>query len=79
MEEAQTLVAEARRAAGLSLRELARLAGVSFTTISRIEAAEMDPTLGTLRRILEAAGSGLPPSGLRRPVRLLVISRQPLR
>jgi transcriptional regulator with XRE-family HTH domain len=59
MEEARTLVAEARRAAGLSLRELARLAGVSFTTISRIEAGEMDPTLGTLDRILKAAGRKL--------------------
>lgn len=56
MEGARTLVAEARRAAGLSIRELARLADLSFTTISRIESGESDPTLGTLRRILEAAG-----------------------
>jgi transcriptional regulator with XRE-family HTH domain len=71
MEEARTLVREARRAAALSLRELARLAGVSFTTISRIEAGETDPTLGTLRRILSAAGRTLrldtEPSGEQRP------------
>lgn len=59
MEEARTLVAEARHSAGLSLRELARLAGVSFTTIRRIEVGETEPTLGTLRRILEAAGCRL--------------------
>lgn len=59
METAQTLVAQARDAAGLSLRELARLAGVSFTTISRIEAGVVDPTLGMLRRIVEAAGCQL--------------------
>jgi transcriptional regulator with XRE-family HTH domain len=59
MEEAQTLVREARQAAGLSLRELARLAEVSFTTIRRIEAGETEPTLGTLRRILDAAGCRL--------------------
>ena len=59
MEEAGELVAEARRAADLSLRELARLAGVSFTTIDRIESGETDPSLGTLRRILSAAGRTL--------------------
>jgi len=59
MDQAQTLVATARREAGLSLRELARLADVSFTTISRIELGEMDPTVGTLHQIIEATGSTL--------------------
>jgi transcriptional regulator with XRE-family HTH domain len=59
MEEARTMVAEARRGAGLSIRELARLADVSFTTISRIESGEIDPTLGMLRRILAGAGLSL--------------------
>lgn len=59
MKEAQTLVAEARKTAALSLRELARLAGVSFTTIRRVEAGDMDPTVGMLRRILAAAGEDL--------------------
>lgn len=59
MERAQALVTEARQAAGLSLRELARLAGVSFTTISRIENGESDPTVEMLRRILAAAGRTL--------------------
>jgi transcriptional regulator with XRE-family HTH domain len=59
MESARTLVSEARQAAGLSLRELARIAGVSFTTISRIENGESDPTVEMLRRILSAAGQTL--------------------
>jgi transcriptional regulator with XRE-family HTH domain len=59
MEEARMLVSEARRTAGLSIRELARLAGVSFTTITRIESGGIDPTLGMLRRVLEAAGRTL--------------------
>lgn len=59
MEDARALVAEARRGAGLSIRELGRLAGVSFTTISRIEAGEMDPTVGMLKRILAASGRRL--------------------
>ncbi|MBV9097637.1 MAG: helix-turn-helix transcriptional regulator, partial [Frankiaceae bacterium] len=56
---AHALVAQARRDAGLSVRELARLADVSFTTISRIETGAMDPTVGTLHRILDAAGREL--------------------
>lgn len=59
MGETPRLVAEARRAAGLSLRELAHLADVSFTTISRIEHGDIDPTVGTLSRILAACGRRL--------------------
>ena len=59
MQEASGLVANARASAGLSLRELGRLAGVAFTTIRRVEAGEMDPTVGMLRRILAAAGEDL--------------------
>lgn len=56
---AQALVTEARRQSRLSLRELARLADVSFTTISRIESGKVDPTLGMLQRIIEATGHSL--------------------
>lgn len=59
MSGAAALVAQARASAGLSLRELAKLADVSFTTIRRIEAGEMDPTVGMLRRVLSAAGEDL--------------------
>lgn len=52
-------LAEGRKAAGLSLRELGQLAGVSFTTITRIEHGDMDPTVGMLSRILDACGRRL--------------------
>jgi transcriptional regulator with XRE-family HTH domain len=59
MSEAALLVADARRSAGLSVRELARLAGVSFTTITRVESGQLDPTVGMLLRILAGAGQRL--------------------
>lgn len=56
MEDIATLLREARSAAGLSARALAIRAGVSTTTVTRIERGDMDPTVGMLRRLLEAAG-----------------------
>lgn len=53
---AASLVSDARRRGGLSQRELARRAGVSRTTVAEIEAGQRDPTLGTLRNVLRAAG-----------------------
>lgn len=53
------LIRELRQTAGLSLRALANAAGVSFTTIFRIERGDIDPTLGTLRKILRATGHDL--------------------
>jgi transcriptional regulator with XRE-family HTH domain len=53
------LVTEARLAAGLSRSALARKAGVPTSTISRIEEGLIDPTFGTLARVLAAAGSTL--------------------
>lgn len=53
------LVAEARSQAGLSRRGLAERAGVPTSTISRIEAGEMDPTYTMLARVLGAAGRQL--------------------
>ncbi|HEX7061897.1 MAG TPA: cupin domain-containing protein [Woeseiaceae bacterium] len=41
---------------GLSQRQLALLAGVSNATVSLIEAGRTDPSLGMLRRILDALG-----------------------
>ena len=41
---------------GLSQRRLARLAGVSNATISLIEHGRTDPSMGLLRRILDAMG-----------------------
>jgi transcriptional regulator with XRE-family HTH domain len=59
MSEASTLIREARAGAGLSLRALADRADVSYTTICRIEHDQIDPTLGTLRKLLNALGEEL--------------------
>lgn len=59
MGDAATLIREARTEAGLSLRALADRSDVSFTTISRIEHGHIDPTTGTLRKLLNALGEDL--------------------
>ncbi len=45
-----------RRAAGLSLRELARLAGTSHATLSQYEQGHKTPSVEVFLRVLEAAG-----------------------
>jgi transcriptional regulator with XRE-family HTH domain len=49
----------ARRAAGLSQRELARAAGTSQATVSAYEAGRKVPTVATLDRLLGACGASL--------------------
>jgi len=49
----------ARLHAGLSARALAARAGVPTSTVTRIEKGTIDPTLGMLSRLLEAAGHDL--------------------
>jgi DNA-binding XRE family transcriptional regulator len=44
---------------GLSLRAMAEKADVSYTTTARIEAGRLDPSTGTLRRLLRAIGQDL--------------------
>lgn len=53
------MVRSARSDSGLSIRALAARAGVAATTITRIESGRIDPTVGTLRDILHAAGREL--------------------
>lgn len=53
------LLRRARREAGLSQRELARLAGTSQPTLARYERDRAIPTLPTLERLLVAAGKRL--------------------
>lgn len=53
------LVAEARRAAGLSQAQLARRAGTSQSAIARYERAVSTPSLDTLERLLRACGRPL--------------------
>lgn len=59
MIEAATLVRDARTSAGLSLRALAERAGVATSTVLRIEAGQVDPTVGMLARLVGAAGQEL--------------------
>lgn len=54
-----TLIAEARRASGLSQAEVARLAGTSRPNISAFEHGRRSPTLETLERLLAANGQRL--------------------
>ncbi|HEX5497116.1 MAG TPA: helix-turn-helix transcriptional regulator [Mycobacteriales bacterium] len=49
----------ARTEAGLSVRGLAEAAGVAASTVHRIEKGELNPTVETLARLLEAAGTRL--------------------
>lgn len=56
---AATLTKEARNRSGLSRRAFAARAGVPTSTVSRIESGEIDPTVGMLQRIVEAARSRL--------------------
>jgi transcriptional regulator with XRE-family HTH domain len=56
MADASSLLSRARKAAGLSQRELARRAGTSQSVIARIERGQASPGLETLRRLLAAAG-----------------------
>jgi len=50
-----------RKEAGLTQRELARLAGVSQSLIARIESGTVDPRASTLRKILQALSSARRP------------------
>lgn len=53
------LIREAREGADLSMRALAKRADVAFSTVSRIESGEIDPTTGMLRGLMKAAGQQL--------------------
>lgn len=54
--DAATIVKRVRALSGVTRKELAELAGLSPSTIGRIEQGTLDPTWGTLSRILEATG-----------------------
>ena len=53
------MVRDARTSAGLTIRALAARADVATSTIARIEAGKVDPTVGMLARLLSAAGRQL--------------------
>jgi transcriptional regulator with XRE-family HTH domain len=50
-----------RLRAHLSMRELARRAGVAVSYVSNVEAGRLSPTLATLRKMLLALGSDIGP------------------
>jgi predicted transcriptional regulator len=54
-----TVLRNARRAAGMSQRELARRAGVAQPAVARIEAGGVVPRVDTLERLLRASGHTL--------------------
>lgn len=54
--DAATMVKRVRALSGVTRKELAELAGLSPSTIGRIEQGALDPTWGTLSRILESTG-----------------------
>jgi transcriptional regulator with XRE-family HTH domain len=56
---AYAICREARRRAGVSQRELAKRAGVSPSTVTRIERGRMEPTFDLLTRLVEACGQEL--------------------
>lgn len=54
--DAATIVKRVRALSGITRKELAELADLSPSTVGRIERGEVDPTWGTLSRILSATG-----------------------
>jgi transcriptional regulator with XRE-family HTH domain len=53
---AGAVLRSARRRSGLSLRELARLAGTSHSTLAAYENGRKVPSVETLNRVMRAAG-----------------------
>ena len=54
--EAAAIIKKIRAMSGITRKELAQLANVSPSTISRIECGEMDPTWSTMQKIFSATG-----------------------
>lgn len=54
--DAAVIVKRVRALSGITRKDLAALSGISPSTVGRIEQGELDPTWGTLSRILEATG-----------------------
>lgn len=63
------LIRDVRARCGLSQRELAERAGTSQSVVGRIEAGLSSPSVGTLERLLDAAGYELRMEISPKPVR----------
>lgn len=75
MESPATWIREGRTRLGLSTRDLARLSGVSYPTISKIENGHEQPRWSTLEKIFDVLGRPLNPiSDERRQPRLSDLS-----
>jgi transcriptional regulator with XRE-family HTH domain len=59
--DAARILNMARRRAGLSQRDLGRIAGIPQSSISRIERGQISPTVDTLERLIRACGMELEP------------------
>jgi transcriptional regulator with XRE-family HTH domain len=55
------VLAEARHRSGLTLRQLARRAGTSHSTIAAYESGTKAPNTATLERLIQACGFDLEP------------------
>jgi len=53
------VVREVRASTGLSVRTLAKRAGVAPSTVHRIETGALDPTMSTLSKVVQGAGADL--------------------
>lgn len=60
MQSNPTAILGRRQRAGLSIRELAELSGVSSSRIGELEAAEVDIRPPTARKLAEALGCEIP-------------------
>lgn len=67
---------EIREKAGLSQSELARAAGISVNTVSRLERGQTVPTAATMQAILDVCGGQSPGSHTAEPQRDTSGSRQ---
>ena len=54
--EARDVLQSVRARGGLSQADLARMAGIAPSTVSRIERGELEPTWSVMNRLLESAG-----------------------
>jgi transcriptional regulator with XRE-family HTH domain len=57
--EARVIIRSARKQAGLSLREAARRAGTSASTLAAYESGKSVPSVATLERVVHAVGGRL--------------------
>jgi transcriptional regulator with XRE-family HTH domain len=63
MQHTGPVIREARKALGMSLRELAERSEVDFSTISRIERGVTNPSARTVKALTDALGAAIAERG----------------